>query len=88
MEISLGNYVLFFENGGIRVAHDGKTLYFNLRPVYVSVKTYAAINEFRDIAYSLVTEKDGTVTGEAVFVTKNGSEVLVRDTYGICDGKR
>ena len=87
MEISLGNYVLFFENGGIRVAHDGKTLYFNLRPVYVSVKTYAAINEFRDAAYSFVTAKDGVVTGETVFVTKNGSKVFVRDTYEAYDGK-
>ena len=87
MRISLGDYTLCFENGGIRVIRDGKTLYFNARPVYVSVKTYAAINEFRDIAYDHVSEKEGAVTGEAVFVTKNGSEVFVRDIYESHDGK-
>ena len=87
MNISLGEYAVYFENGGIRVKRGGKTLYFNHRPVYVSVKTYAAINEFRDVAYERVYEKDGTVTGEAVFVTKNGSEVFVRDTYEAFGGK-
>ena len=87
MEIRLGDYDVCFENGGIRVDLDGKTLYFNARPVYVSVKTYAAINEFRDIAYEHVYEKDGTVTGEALFVTKNGSEVFVRDTCTVHGGK-
>ena len=87
MEIRLGEYTVCFENGGIRVLHGGKTLYFNARPVYVSVKTYAAINEFRDTGYSRVSERDGVVTGEAVFITKNGSEVFVRDTYEARDGK-
>ena len=87
MIISLGDYSLCFENGGIRVTRDGKMLYFNARPVYVSVKTYAAINEFRDIAYDHVSEKEGAVTGEAVFVTKNGSKVFVRDIYESHDGK-
>ena len=87
MRISLGEYTVYFENGGIRVDRNGKTLYFNARPVYVSVKTYAAINEFRDIAYDRVHEENGTVKGEAVFVTKNGSEVFVRDTYEVHDGR-
>ena len=86
MKTSVGDYTVSFENGGIRVDRGGKTLYFNARPVYVSVKTYAAINEFRDIPYGRVSEKDGTVTGEAVFVTGNGSEVFVRDMYEACDG--
>ena len=58
---------------------DGKTLYFNARPVYVSVKTYAAVNEFRDAAYDRICEQDGAVTGETLFVTRNGSEISVRD---------
>ena len=87
MKISAGAYDVCFEQGGIRVVRGGKTLYFNTRPVYVSVKTYAAINEFRDTAYERITEQDGTVTGEAVFITKNGSEILVRDIYEARDGK-
>ena len=84
MQISLGNYILRFEDGGYRVMRDGQVLYFNARPVYVSVKTYAAINEFRDIGYDLILEKEDAVTGEAVFTTKNGSEIAVRDTYTAC----
>ena len=60
-------------------------LYFNRRPVYVSVKTYGAINEFRDMAYEHAEEKEGTATGEALFVTGNGSEVFVRDVYTVQD---
>ena len=84
MQISLGNYILRFEDGGYRVMRDGQVLYFNARPVYVSVKTYAAINEFRDIGYDRILEKEDAVTGEAVFTTINGSEIAVRDTYTAC----
>ena len=86
MKMSLGAYEVQFLNGGIQVQKDGKTLYFNHRPVYVLVKTYGAINEFRDIAYDRVSEKDGQITGEGLFVTKNGSEIFVRDTYIAHDG--
>ena len=86
MNISIGKYEVHFENGGVQVRKDGKKLYFNARPVYVSVKTYGAVNEFRDIPYDSVAEKDGTVTGEALFITANGSEILVRDVYSMADG--
>ena len=86
MAISLGDYQVCFENGGIRVIRDGKTLYFNRRPVYVSVKTYGAVNEFRDIAYDLVEERNGTACGESLFVTANGSEILVRDIWSVEGG--
>ena len=79
MQINLGDFAVSFENGGLRVIRDGKTLYFNARPVYVSVKTYAAVNEFRDAAYDRICEQDGAVTGETLFVTRNGSEISVRD---------
>ena len=86
MKLTPGEYHVCFEDGGIRVDKGGKTLYFNARPVYVSVKTYAAINEFRDMAYEHTEERDGAVTGEALFVTGNGSEIRVRDTYTV-EGK-
>ena len=86
MKIGIGSYAVHFEHGGLRVEKDGKTLYFNARPVYVSVKTYGAINEFRDMAYEQVRETDGGVTGEGLFVTKNGSEIFVRDLYTVQDG--
>lgn len=85
MAIRLGDYSVCFDHGGIIVEKGGRTLYFNARPVYVSVKTYAAINEFRDMAYEHTEEKEGMVTGEALFVTGNGSEVFVRDVYTVQD---
>ena len=85
MAIRLGDYSVCFDHGGIIVEKGGRTLYFNARPVYVSVKTYAAINEFRDMAYEHTEEKEGTATGEALFVTGNGSEVFVRDVYTVQD---
>ena len=86
MKISLGAYEVSFINGGVQVSRGGKLLYFNHRPVYVSVKTYGAINEFRDIAYDRVGEQDGTVTGESLFITKNGSEIAVRDIWSVSGG--
>ena len=85
MTIFLGEYRVCFENGGVRVDKGKQTLYFNRRPVYVSVKTYAAINEFRDISYEQTEERDGTVTGEALFISRNGSEIRVQDTYTVQD---
>ena len=86
MKIIDGAYEIDFENGGVRVSRDGQLLYFNARPVYVSVKTYAAINEFRDVCYDRIREENGTVTGESLFVTGNGSEIEVRDEWSICSG--
>ena len=86
MKICLGPYEVCFADGGVRVSRDHQALYFNRRPVYVSVKTYGAINEFRDAAYDRVEERDGEVTGECLFVTKNGSEIAVRDTWS-ADGE-
>ena len=86
MKICLGPYEVCFADGGVRVSRDHQALYFNRRPVYVSVKTYGAINEFRDAAYDRVEERDGAVTGECLFVTKNGSEIAVRDTWSADGG--
>ena len=86
MMMHSGEYRICFENGGLQVFRNSRALYFNARPVYVSVKTYAAINEFRDIPYDRMEEREGAVTGEALFVTGNGSEILVRDTYTVLEG--
>ncbi len=86
MTIQLKDYMISFENGGVRVHKDGRLLYFNARPVYVSVKTYGAVNEFRDVPYDTLSGEGETVTGEAVFVTGNGSGIAVRDTYSAENG--
>ena len=86
MELNLGAYRICYEDGGMRVEKAGKELYFNRRPVYVSVKTYAAVNEFRDVPYDRVTADGGDITGECLFTTKNGSGIHVRDTWRIEGG--
>ena len=45
MQFTLGQYSILFENGGIEVKKENKLLYFNHRPVYVSVKTYAGSHQ-------------------------------------------
>lgn len=85
LKFSIGKYEVRFEQGGIRVLKGEKLLYFNARPVYVSVKTYGAVNVFRDTAYERVYGEDQSVIGEALFVTGNGSEIQVRDTYSVCE---
>ena len=81
--MELNGYRIVFEQGGVKVTKDGTLLYFNARPVYVSVKTYGAVNEFRDIPYDAAEEKDGRVTGRAEFRTPNGSRIAVRDEWGL-----
>ena len=49
-DMTLGCYQVRFADGGIRVLKNGETLYFNARPVYVSVKTYGAISIWRHAA--------------------------------------
>lgn len=83
MQFTLGQYSILFENGGVEVKKENKLLYFNHRPVYVSVKTYAGIMEFRDIAYETVCEEDGKILASATFVTDFGSALLVKDVYSI-----
>ena len=79
MELNVNGYVVLFRDGGLSVQKDGRELYFNRRPVYVSVKTYGALNEFRDIPYEDVRAEDGAVCAQARFETDNGSVLLVRD---------
>ncbi len=86
MERSLGSYLLHFENGGLEVRRNGQTLYFNRRPIYVSVKDYGGIMAFRDVPYETVAEDGGDVVAAGRFVTDNGSVLLVCDRYSIVDG--
>ena len=53
-----GEYTLRFEDGGVQILKNGKVLFFNRRPVYVSVKTEEAMLRFRDIPYGKVTESE------------------------------
>jgi len=81
--LKLSDYSISFLNGGVEITKGDTLLYFNRRPVYVSVKDYGGILSFSDIAYDDVKEESDRVTATAVFVTKNGSELSVFDCYEI-----
>ena len=69
MDCSLGSYVLHFENGGLEVRRDGECLYFNRRPIYVSVKDYGGRMIFRDIPYETVEADGDAIAACGTFVT-------------------
>jgi len=81
MKLILGAYTLYFENGGLEVKKDDQLLYFNHRPIYVSVKDYGGMMKFRDIAYENVAETARGIEAEGRFTTDNGSVLFVRDLY-------
>jgi len=86
MKLTLGSYEIRFENSGVEVYKNNLLCYFNHRPVYVSVKTYGATSEFRDVAYDSLECEGEAILGSARFTTDFGSELTVRDRYEIVDG--
>lgn len=46
MNLICGEYNLIFREGGIEVLKNNRLLYFNKRPMFVTVKTAFAVNEF------------------------------------------
>ena len=86
MQLFCDAYSIIFENGGCEVRKDGKTLYFNHRPIYLSIKTYSAMSEFRDCVYDQVQKENGCIRAEGRFTSDNGSVFFVRDIYSIEGG--
>lgn len=81
MELLYGNYALEFKNGGIEVLKDGKLLYFNRRPIFVTIKTAFTISEFFDNAYSEIDAADGKILAKGVLTVPSGSEFSFEDVY-------
>ena len=54
--IKFGEYELLFENGGISIFKNNEILYFNKRPIYVSVKNIGAVSIFGESTYSTVEQ--------------------------------
>ena len=81
MKLVNGQYEMLFENGGIRIEKDGKTLYFNARPIYVSVKTISAVSLFSDVPYESVETVSDTVVAKGSYESKNGSLFQICDVY-------
>ena len=76
-------YELRFENGGVEILKDGECLYFNKRPLYISVKDISALCTFKDVPYEEVSFKNDEIVAGGKFTSANGSEFMVTDTYSV-----
>lgn len=83
--LSIGEYEVHFADGGVSVFKAGKKLYFNKRPIYISVKDISAVCVFGDVQYSSVTEEAGCVFATGTFISENGSEFVVTDTWRVLE---
>ena len=84
ISLTLHQYEIVFLDGGLEVRKQNQLLYWNHRPIYVSVKDYGGIQRFRDLAYEQVApQPDGSVAAEGRFQTENGSVLYVSDSYSI-----
>ncbi len=83
MHLQAGEYTVSFADGGIEVSRAGRVLYFNRRPVYVSVKDYGAVVRFRDIPYGTIVETEDGVAAMTRYTTENGSVLLFRDLWSV-----
>jgi hypothetical protein len=81
MELVCGDYVIIFMDGGVEVQKNSKILYFNKRPMFVTVKTVFAISEFYDNAYSNITAYNNKVIAEGTLTVPSGSEFSFTDIY-------
>lgn len=81
MELQFNNYILSYEDGGIEVRKNGTLLYFNRRPMFVTVKTSFAVSEFYDAAYEKAEMRDGRMVAEGTLRVPSGSGFAFIDTY-------
>lgn len=95
--LKCGNYELHFINGGVDICKGDATLYFNKRPIYVSIKDIGAVSVFRDVPYTNVEVKQSSdsdsknsddnncIIASGSFVSANGSEFDITDTYKVIE---
>lgn len=81
MEIRSDDYTMRFQNGGVEVVKEGKTLYFNKRPLYAFVKTALSITEFYDAPYNEIHEDGRQIIAKGVLSTPTGAELAFLDVY-------
>ena len=81
MELQFDNYILSYEDGGIEVRKNGSSLYFNRRPMFVTVKTSFAVSEFYDAAYEKAEMRNGWIVAEGTLRVPSGSGFAFIDTY-------
>ncbi|NLL00971.1 MAG: hypothetical protein GX271_09960 [Clostridiales bacterium] len=85
MRLEYGDYSLLFDKGGLLIQKNDKTLYYNKRPMYVTVKTVLAISEFYDKAYSDVSKEGDQLVAKGILAVPSGSEFSFTDIYSVGD---
>ncbi len=85
MELQFQQYHLIGKDGGLEVCKDGKLLYFNRRPLYVTVKSRFAASEFYDAPYEKIELQDGCLLAEGVLRTPTGSAFAFKDVFDVTE---
>lgn len=83
MRLKYGNYTLLSDDGGLIIQKNNKTIYYNKRPMFVTVKTVLAISEFYDKAYSHVSKEGNEIVAKGTLVVPSGSEFAFTDVYSV-----
>ncbi len=83
MRLECGSYTLLFDDGGLLIQKNNKTLYYNKRPMFVTVKTVLAISEFYDNAYSDVSKEGDDIVAKGTLAVPSGSEFSFSDVYSV-----
>ncbi|MGE5612909.1 MAG: hypothetical protein ACM3XR_00725 [Bacillota bacterium] len=86
MKLVHGDYVLSFADGGLEIYKNNKLLYFNRRPMFVTVKSVSAVSEFYDKAYDSIETHGGKIVAKGALVVPSGSEFRFEDTYETTGG--
>lgn len=81
MKLVYGDYTMCFKDGGLEVHKGDRLLYFNRRPMFVSVKTASAISEFYDKAYSEISAAGGKIMAKGILNVPSGSGFSFADVY-------
>lgn len=81
MKLISGDYKLSFHEGGVEVYKNNNLLYYNRRPIFVTVKTVLAISEFYDSIYSEIIENEDGIYAKGTLTVPSGSEFDFIDIY-------
>lgn len=81
MKLQSGAYQLLFKNGGVQIEKNGNLLYFNHRPMFVTVKSATSSSNFYDKAYDAITADGDAVVATGTLTLPSGGAFAFTDTY-------
>ncbi len=85
MQLGVRDYVLEFLEGGVEIQKDGRLIYFNKRPMFVTVKTDFAVTEFYDKAYDEISVCGHQIVAKGTLAVPSCSEFSFIDVYETVD---